>query len=159
MNLFIYLLQLSKLLTTAPLAATLLCAGEQSRAEKTPSSLRAQNTHTHSPGSHQLIQSSVSHCYTHGQQKATRILINNVIHPGLRALNPGILAACFFFSLSLFLEIPGKMLRAFFYTVELMQLDLMHTDPRAFCSTSDVHIQMQYVTIFPGCKKKKSEIP
>lgn len=89
-----------------------------------PSSTK--HTHTRSQGSHQLIQSSVSHCYTHGQQKATRILINNVIHPGLRALNPGILAACFF-SLSLFLEIPGKMLRAFFYTVELMQLDLMHT--------------------------------
>lgn len=61
------------------------------------------HTHTRSQGSHQLIQSSVSHCYTHGQQKATRILINNVIHPGLRALNPGILAACFF---SLSLSLP-----------------------------------------------------
>lgn len=29
--------------------------------------------------------------------KATCILINNVIHPGLKALNPGILAAFFFF--------------------------------------------------------------
>lgn len=28
--------------------------------------------------------------------KATCILINNVIHPGLKALNPGILAAFFF---------------------------------------------------------------
>lgn len=29
--------------------------------------------------------------------KATCILINNVIHPGLKALNPGILAVFFFF--------------------------------------------------------------
>lgn len=66
----------------------------KAKRKKPPSSLRAQNTH--SPGSHQLIQSSVSHCYTHGQLKATGILINNVMHPGRRALNPGILAAACF---------------------------------------------------------------
>lgn len=36
--------------------------------------------------------------------KATCILINNVIHPGLKALNPGILAVFFFF----FPQDPGK---------------------------------------------------
>lgn len=69
----------------------------ENKAERNKLPLPPQSTkRARCPGCHQLIQSSVSHCYTHGQQKASRILINNVIHAGRGALNPGILAVCCF---------------------------------------------------------------
>lgn len=131
----------------------------KAKRKKTPSSLRAQYTHTHAH-SHQLIQSSVSHCYTHGQQKATRILINNVIHPGRRALNPGILAVWVFFSpsSSRSQERCWEHFSTQSNSCNWTRCIRLRIDPRAFCSTSDVHIQMQYIIIFPDCKKRR-EIP